>query len=644
MRGRHEPRIDPKTPPPRLSWEGLREAARLLAYVLPYRRKFVAAHLCLLVSSLAGLAFPFFTGRLIDGASRGLGGWTAQPSWALDPASINTTALLLMLVLAVQALCSSLQTYWLAEVGERSLADLRRDTFARLIRLPMVFFAQRRVGELTNRLAADLSLMQQTLTGSAPQFVGQLVMLIGGLVLITLTSGRLTLVMLASVPVVIGLAIVFGRLTRKISFEAMERLADTNVVVEETLQGIASVKAFANEDYETARYRAGIDRFIGVVLRGALYQGAFTAFITFAGFGSIVLVIWYGARLVESAALTLGDLTQFLLYTMFIGGAIGGFVRLYGELQRAIGATQRVRELLRETPEESGDAEIGRLAGDIAFEDVTFAYPSRKEITVLHNLSLTAKAGQRIALVGPSGAGKSTIVALLLRFYDPDAGQVRIDGRDARAYPLRRLREQMAIVPQDVLLFGGTVADNIAYGRPGASPAEIEEAARQANAHDFIAAFPDGYQTIVGERGVQLSGGQRQRVAIARALLRNPAILILDEATSSLDSESESLVQQALDTLMRGRTSVIIAHRLSTVRRADCIYVIKEGQVIESGTHDELIVRPDGVYRNLSELQLDLREPAAKRDGENGFTELALRAPPQRDDSASECIGPETPK
>jgi ABC-type multidrug transport system fused ATPase/permease subunit len=625
MRGRHHIAIDSKTPPTRLTWGRLREAGRLLAYLLPYRRKFIAAHLCLLVGSLAGLTFPFFTGRLIDGAARSFGGFSAGAGWGFDAASINTMALLLVLVLSVQALCSSFQTYWLAEVGERSLADLRRDTYGRLIRLPMAFFAQRRVGELTNRLAADLSLMQQTLTGSAPQFIGQLVMLSGGLVLITLTSGRLTLVMLASVPVVIGLAVVFGRLTRKISFEAMERLADTNVVVEETLQGIASVKAFTNEDYETGRYRAGIETFISVVLRGALYQGAFTAFITFAGFGSIVLVIWYGARLVEGSALTFGDLTQFLMYTMFIGGAIGGFVRLYGELQRAIGATQRVRELLQEEPEQIEDSGaaavipkgVRRSAGDIAFENVTFAYPSRKEVTVLRSLSLTAKAGQRIALVGPSGAGKTTIVSLLLRFYDPDSGRVLIDGRDARDYPLRRLRDQMAIVPQDVLLFGGTVAENIAYGRPGATQAEIEEAARQANAHDFIAAFPEGYQTLVGERGVKLSGGQRQRVAIARAILRNPAILILDEATSSLDSESESLVQQALDALMQGRTSVIIAHRLSTVRRADCIYVIKEGDVVESGTHDDLVARPGGVYRTLSELQFDLGDPEepSKKDG-----------------------------
>jgi ATP-binding cassette subfamily B protein len=629
MRGRHYLPIDPKAPPTRLTWGGVREAARLFAYVLPYRGKFVAAHLCLLVGSLAGLAFPFFTGRLIDGASRGLGGLKAGRGWALDAAGIDTTALYLMAGLALQALCSSFQAYWLTEVGERSLADLRRDTYSRLIRLPMAFFARRRVGELTSRLAADLSLMQHTLTGSAPQLLGQLVMLTGGLVLISLTSGRLTLVMLASVPVVIGLAVVFGRLTRRVSFQARERLADTNVVVEETLQGIATVKAYANEDYETARYRTGIEAFIGVVLRGARYQGAFTAFITFAGFGSIVLVIWYGARLVEGGALSLGDLTQFLLYTMFIAGAIGGFVRLYGELHRTIGATQRVRELLHEPPEDTGGVGIGRITGDIDFEGVIFAYPSRKEVTVLRNLSLRALAGQRVALVGPSGAGKSTIVSLLLRFYDPDSGRVRIDGRDARDYPLRRLREQMAVVPQDVLLFGGTVADNIAYGRPGALPAEIEAAARQANAHEFISAFPEGYATVVGERGVQLSGGQRQRVAIARAILRDPAILILDEATSSLDSESESLVQQALDALMRGRTSVIIAHRLSTVRRADQIYVIKEGEVVESGTHDELVGRPGGVYRTLSELQFDLGEldGVARRDGGNGSAAISRRQP-----------------
>jgi ATP-binding cassette subfamily B protein len=591
-------------PPARLTGEGLREAARLFSYVRPYRLRFAAAIAALFVSSLLGLAFPYLTGRLVDAAQRDLGGRPDERP--ADGLGLNAVAGLLVAVLAVRAVFAFFQVYWLAQVGERSLADVRRDTYARLIRLPMAFFGQRRVGELASRIAADLSQIQDALVGAAPQLIRQVVLLAGGVVLIALTSGRLTLVMLGSVPVLVAAAVAFGRAIRKISRDAQDKLAETNVVVEETLQGIASVKAFTNEGYETDRYRTGLAGFVTAALRGALYRGAFVGFTTFALFGAFVLVLWYGARLMRSGDLTFGDLTQFLLYTVFVGGAVGSFAELYTQLQRTVGATQRVRELLREPTEEAGQPGAGpRVAGEVAFEDVTFSYPSRKEVTVLRGLNLTAKAGQRIALVGHSGAGKSTIVSLLLRFYDPDAGRVLIDGRDAREYPLHDLRSQMAIVPQDVLLFGGTIAENIAYGRPGATQEEIEDAARKANAHDFITSFPDGYKTVVGERGVKLSGGQRQRVAIARAILRNPAVLILDEATSSLDSESEALVQQALDRLMRGRTSVIVAHRLSTVRGADRIYVIKDGRAVESGTHAELLARPDGVYRTLVELQLD---------------------------------------
>ena len=606
-------------PRARITRESLRETWRLFAYLLPYRKKFIAALSFLFCSSLLGLAFPYFTGRLMDSAQRNLGEATQPAGWPIAGFNTNTIALLLLLVLAAQAICTFFQTYWLAQVGERALADMRRDTYARLIRLPMGFFANRRVGELTSRLAADLSQIQSTLTASVPQFLRQFVLVAGGVTLIAYTSGRLTLVMLSSFPVLMGAAVVFGRAVRNISLEAQDKLAETNVIVEETLQGIASVKAFANENHETARYRTGIDAFVAAILRGARYRGAFGAFVTFALFGSIVLVMWYGARLMEQGALTFGGLTQFLLYTMYVGGAVGQFAELYTQLQQTVGATQRVRELLLEKAEnvdvpaepsaprpEGQNGSPERFVGDFAFENVTFAYPSRTEITVLRNLTLAASAGQRIALVGPSGAGKSTIVSLLLRFYDPSSGRLVISGHDARDYPLHELRKHMAIVPQDVLLFGGTIAENIAYGRPGASQDEIEDAALKANAHLFIAGFPEGYATIVGERGVKLSGGQRQRVAIARAILRNPAILILDEATSSLDSESESLVQQALEGLMQNRTSVIIAHRLATVRKADCIYVIKDGETVEAGTHADLVNRPDGVYRNLSQLQFDL--------------------------------------
>jgi ATP-binding cassette subfamily B protein len=606
MNGR--PRLS-DLPPVKVTSESLREAARLYAYLWPYRGKFIAAMSCLLVSSLMGLAFPFLTGRLIDSAQRALGEAPPAEDY-FGGVNVNTVAMLLMAALAIQAACSFMNTFWLAQVGENGLADLRLDIYSRLIHLPMAFFAQRRVGELTSRISADLSQINSALTSFLPQLLRQSVLLVGGVTLIALTSLRLTVVMLLSFPVLMIVAVIFGKKVRKLAREAQDKLADTHVVIEETLQGIASVKAFSNEEFETSRYRSGVSAFVTAILRVAKLRGIFGAFVTFAIFGSIVLVMWYGARLVEERVLSFGGLTQFLLYTMYVGGSVGSFAELYAQLQQTVGATQRVRELLREPPEESdGKTSAGpRIAGRVALDHVTFSYPSRTEVTVLRDLSLKADAGERIALVGPSGAGKTTIISLVLRFYNPDIGQVLIDDRPARDFPLKFLRSQMAVVPQDVLLFGGTIAENIGYGKPGASQADIENAARLANAHEFIASFPEGYQTVVGERGVKLSGGQRQRVAIARAILRDPAILLLDEATSSLDSESERLVQQALETLMEGRTSIVIAHRLATVRKADRIYVIKEGTLAESGTHAELIAHPGGVYRTLSELQFDMGE------------------------------------
>jgi ABC-type multidrug transport system fused ATPase/permease subunit len=607
---RHRISRESNAEPVRITRSGLHEAAALFGYLLPYRRLFIAGVSCLLITSLAGLAFPFLAGRLIDAAQHGFEGVEGR-------GNVDGIALLLIGVLAGQAIFSFGHSYLFAQVGERTLADLRRDTYSRLIRLPMSFFANRRVGELSGRIAADLAQIQDTLIGAIPQFLRQLVLLAGGVTLIAITSGRLTLVMLSSFPVLMLVATILGRKIRRVAESAQDRLADANVVVEETLQGIASVKSFGNEDYETGRYSSGLAAFVQATLRGALYRGAFVAFIVAALFGSIVLVLWFGARMVQSHELTIGELTQFLLYTMYVGGAVGSFAELYAQLQRTVGATQRVRELLREpiegtktgfVPAESPTQKPERLVGDLIFDGVTFAYPSRPEVTVLKGLSLVASAGQSIALVGPSGAGKSTIVSLLLRFYDPAGGRILIDGQNALEYPLARLRNQMAVVPQDVLLFGGTIAENIAYGRPGATPSEIEFAARRAHAHEFIIDFPEGYQTVVGERGIKLSGGQRQRIAIARAILRDPAILILDEATSSLDSESERLVQEALEVLMKGRTSVIIAHRLSTIRKTDRIFVIDGGVVVEAGTHDELIEHPAGVYRAPSELQFGSHE------------------------------------
>lgn len=597
-------------PPVAISRETLTEAWRLAGYLWPYRGRFLLAHLFLLLGSLFGLAFPYVAGSLVDGA---LTKWEAGPSsWWL---TINGVAVALVLILLVQAICSFFNSYWFNVVGERALADVRRDLYARLIRLPMAFHTRRRVGELSSRLAADLTQIQDTLIFALPHLIRQVVILVGGVILIALTSLKLTFVMLASFPVLMIAAVLFGRAIRRYSRDAQDELARSNVIVEETLQGIANVKSFTNERFEENRYRQSLDRFLGAILHGSLIRSAFISFIVFGLFGSIILVLWYGAHQVQANQITVGELTRFMLYTLFVGGAVGSFAEIYSQLQRTLGASQRVRELLREQPEldlVGLDLPANlRVRGDIVFENVHFRYPSRPEIAVLRGIDLEVKAGQRVALVGPSGAGKSTLVALLLRFYDPEKGRILLDGLPLVDYPLEELRNQMAVVPQDVLLFGGTLRDNIAYGRPGASEEEIRRAAEMANAAEFIAGFPQGYETLVGERGVQLSGGQRQRVAIARALLRNPALLLLDEATSSLDSENEVLVLQALDRLMEGRTSLIIAHRLSTVRKADRILVLKEGQLVEAGTHEELVRRPDGVYRTLSDLQMQQPESLA---------------------------------
>ena len=589
-------------PKAKLDRESLRQALELFRYLRPYRARFGAALASLFAGSLLSLAFPYLAGSIIDAAM-------LHPKGGGSMAGADRTALLLIGILALQAGLSYFHFLSFATAGQRSLVDLRRDTYARLISLPMTFFAQRRVGELASRLSADLIQIEDTLTTILPQFLRQSTLLVGGIALIAVTSLQLTGIMLLSLPLVIAVAVMFGRKTRKISRDAQDRLADAATIVEETLQGIVNVKAFANEGYELNRYHEGLGKFLNTTLRGARLRAAFIAFVIFALFGFIVLVLWSGARLLRQGEITFGELTRFALYTTFVAGAMGQFAELYSQLQKAIGATQRVRELLRETGEVEArlgptpPSTLSRLRGDVMFENIHFTYPSRQGVEVLHGIHLAVTSGQRIALVGPSGAGKSTLISLLLRLYDPSAGHLLIDGRDALDYRLTELRGQMSMVPQEVLLFGGSIAENIAYGKPGASAEEIEQAARQANAHEFVQGFPEGYATLVGDRGIKLSGGQRQRVAIARAILKNPAILILDEATSSLDSESERLIQEALETLMRGRTSFIIAHRLATVRHVDRIIVIAGGRVVESGTHEELQAMEDGVYRRLAALQ-----------------------------------------
>jgi len=604
----------PKTP---LNRETIREALDLARYLRPYRARFGSGLATLFLSASLGLAFPLLAGSLIDAAMHPGG---VQLPWLGSP-TLNQVAVLLAISVSFQALASFNSALAFNRVGQSALADLRRDCYRRLISLPMEFFARRRVGELTSRITTDVAQIEGALIDALPQMCRQSVFLLGGITMIALTSGRLTVVMLGTLPLLIAAAVFFGRRLRRFSRETQDQLAATNTIVEETLQAIASVKAFANEAFELGRYDRANSRVLAAALSAAWWRAVFVAFFIVALFGGIVIVLWFGAGLLQSGGISPGELTRFVLYTTFVAGAMGQSAELFSQIQKTVGATQRVRELLREPAEETAGAAPpaatmvtplpARLRGEVAFDAVSFRYPSRPDVAVLHAVSLRARAGERIALVGPSGAGKSTLTALLLRFYAPDTGRLLIDDRDARDYPLAWLRGQMAIVPQDVLLFGGTIAENIVYGRPGADDAAVREAARQANAHEFIAAFPDGYATLVGDRGIQLSGGQRQRIAIARAILKNPAILILDEATSSLDSESERLVQIALERLMQGRTTFVIAHRLATIRTVDRIAVLDGGRIVELGTHAELSANPDGLYRRLSALQFGPTDSAS---------------------------------
>ncbi len=576
-------------PKVKVTRETLGQMLSLYTYLHPYRGKLITGVALLVISTAMGIFFPYLASRLINSS-------THEQAFH--------TVTIIVGVLLVQAIMSYFQSLLFSTVGEFGLSDLRKALFSHLTEMPMTFFSQQQVGELTSRMFADLTQLQDAFVMTIPQFMRQSIVMLGSMAMMIYMSPRLTGVMLTCFPPTIIGAILIGRMVGKRSKITQDELAQSANVVAEAFQGIANVKAFCNELFEQKRYEARLTLFLNSVRHGAKSRAMLVAFIIFAIFTAISIVLWYGTTLLIDGRLTHGELFGFALYTVFVGGSLGSFADLYSNLQRSIGATQRVRELLNEPSEKlEVVSRVNRFRGDVSFDRVAFAYPSRPEVQVLKQLSFDVQAGKIIALVGPSGSGKTTIASLLLRFYDPQQGRILFDGRHASEYGLHELRGQMALVPQEVLLFGGSIAENIAYGKPGATQAEIEAAAKRANAHDFISQFPEGYKTLVGERGIKVSGGQRQRIAIARALLKDPSILILDEATSALDAESERLVQQALEELMKGRTCFVIAHRLSTIRNADRIVMLRDGAVRETGSHDELMAVPDGAYRRMVELQ-----------------------------------------
>ena len=571
-----------------------RDLLRLLAYTKPYRARLAVALVSLFIASGLGLAFPQVVRWLIDAAFIGH-----------DSARLNRLALLLVGLFVAQAAFSFLRSYLLTYTGERVVADVRVQLYDHLTSLPVAFFASRRVGELTSRMASDISVLQTVTTGSLTELLRSSLVLVGGVTIISITNLRLTLLMLAIVPLVIIAAHFYGRYIRRLSTKVQDKLAEANAVLDETLSAIRIVQSFVREAYERRRYGARVGESLQLAMNRAVASGGFIAFIILVVYSGIAVVLWFGSRMVLYGEMTAGELIAFVLYTFVVAGSIGGMTELFGQFNSAIGATRRVFELL-DTEPEIRDAEfpesLEAVRGRVELRGVRFTYPDERATEVIKGVSITAAPGEIIALVGPSGAGKSTLVSLIPRFFDVTAGAILIDGHDIRNLRLHDLRGIIGLVPQETILFGGSIRENVAYGKLDASDAEVEAAARAAHAHEFISEFPDAYNTVVGERGVKLSGGQRQRIAIARALLKNPAILILDEATSSLDSESERLVQEALDVLMQERTTFVIAHRLSTVRRADRIVVLHDGAIIEQGTHGELIAK-GGLYKQLYDLQ-----------------------------------------
>jgi ABC-type multidrug transport system fused ATPase/permease subunit len=587
----------------KLSKNSYKQAKNFLSFVKPYSGVYFIGFVFLLLSSGVSISLPILLGQILGAdASQMTGEWEIG-----NMDNIYGVLTILAIILPAQAIFSFFRVSTFHYVTHNSIKDMRQKAFEVLIKSPLSFFDSSKTGETISRISNDTEQIQETLTTTVAEFFRQLLIVLVGVIFIFRVSPKLVLIMLGVLPVAAITAIIFGRFIKKISGLAQDETAKSNHILEEALVGIKSLKAYTNEFIELKKYSLAVSNVKQFNMKAAMWRAVFIAFILTIMLGAIVFIIWQGIELIKTGEIPRQGFFQFILFTVMIGTSMGSLPDLFAKIQKSIGATESLMTIIQQETEDIDTSKPvcnhKTLRGEIELNNLDFAYPSRKEVQILNKLSLKITAGEQIALVGASGSGKSTIASLLLQFYKLDGGNIKFDGKEASEYAVNDLRSQMAFVPQEVILLGGSIEENIRYGKPNASDTEVQDAAKKANAFDFIDSFPNGFKTVVGDRGIQLSGGQRQRIAIARAILRDPAILILDEATSALDSESEVAVQDALNKLMTGRTSVVIAHRLSTIKNANSIVVMDNGAIAEQGTHDELAVKQNGIYKKLSEIQ-----------------------------------------